>query len=715
MSDKMEYDKFNSGQELLNVLFENECITESFFRSNTATTRILSEGAQGDDLWMYSPGNIPIDRARFTREYTDKGNATPSAVFIRLQIPESTVSSKEPNTLLRELSRIRTHFNSSAAEGDIFLLPWKDRDQSYEIGSDGEEIEEQEPTTRDILFGDRSRKNQSTRVMDKINKQELVDGEFYSNITRIPKRNWQHWLKFWDRERTETGKDTKNLKTWRKSFVLGYQLTQNAVVEIWYNAMDSTFTVHDQNGVNIGRHRSPSLNEAIKRMFNYIASISKADADFFTMRNPLSMSAARSIGQSLDKDVLRDLADKADNEERVRGMSKAERERFEIDKKRSDLEMKKLIAQEKQEYTELEKAEKERIRKEKEELGIGAINKIKKAVKDGTSHISRYSDDPVEDKRIRDMSPTERARFMDEREKERVKDLKDREAEEARLKKIQDRKDKKFRDKEAKTATSRTDRAKEIGKSIRAGVKSIHDYSMGADTDIEDFYKEREKELKDKAVPKDIRNDPETKKRIRELEARMKKERQAMLDDIPAFGKKRTVKESMDDILPLDVDTMSRGYDTVVRNVKNSATTMTLQMIKATVMGEQIQMYYESRVKSYPNIFFERVGNVLSRFLARSERPGSRPIWDRVKSALKGEYFRADFVMGFTLNNAVDIEIWYVTEPNPNYVQGDEYQVESIASYYVYDVTAEKIIRKYIPYYRNAVQTVLQKIGTFGE
>lgn len=715
MSDKMEYDDFNSGQELLNVLFENECITESFFRCNTATTKILMEAGAGRDTFIYK--GVPIERSAFEREYMDRSNLEPIDVLIRLRVPREEMAQMEETTPNRTVNRIRRYFNDGVKGDELYFFPWNKRDQrmtwnEYQAllsGESTEGSEDSEPTMRDILHGSRSRRNQSTRVMDKINKQELVDGEFYSNITRIPKRNWQHWLKFWDRERTETGKDTRNLKTWRKSFVLGYQLTQNAVVEIWYNAMDSTFTVHDQNGVNIGRHRSPSLNEAIKRMFNYIASISKADADFFTMRNPLSMSAARSINQSLDRDVLRDLADKAESEEQLRGMSKAERERHEIDKKRADLEMKKLITKEKQEYAELERAEKERIKKEKEELGIGAINKIRKAVKDGASSISRYSDDPVEDKRIREMTPTERAKFMDQREKERVKDLKDREAEESRLKKDRERKNKKFREKEAKTATQRTDRAKEIGKSIRAGVKRI------ADADIEDFYKEREKELKDKATPKDIRDNPDIKKKQEDLEARLKKERDALLDDIAPFSKKKTVKESADDDSPLDVDTTSRGYDTVVRNVKNSANTMTLQMIKATVMSDHIQMYHDSRVKSYPNIFFERVGNVLGRFLARSDQPGSRPVWDRVKSALKGEYFRADFVMGFTLNNAVDIEIWYVTEPNPNYVKGDEYQVESIASYYVYDVTAEKIIRKYIPYYRNAVQTVLQKIGTFGE
>jgi hypothetical protein len=38
---------------------------------------------------------------------------------------------------------------------------------------------------------------------------------------------------------------------------------------------------------------------------------------------------------------------------------------------------------------------------------------------------------------------------------------------------------------------------------------------------------------------------------------------------------------------------------------------------------------------------------------------------------------------------------------------------KTISSFYLYDVTSEKLIRKWIPYYRNAEQLILQKIGVF--
>lgn len=90
----------------------------------------------------------------------------------------------------------------------------------------------------------------------------------------------------------------------------------------------------------------------------------------------------------------------------------------------------------------------------------------------------------------------------------------------------------------------------------------------------------------------------------------------------------------------------------------------------------------------------------------RIELPTDKPVWyDRVMQVVRGVMFRADFVIGFSLKDAIDIEIWYVTEPDPSNPS------RNISSYYIYDVTAGLIVRRNLPYYRNAIQTVLAKIG----
>jgi hypothetical protein len=42
-------------------------------------------------------------------------------------------------------------------------------------------------------------------------------------------------------------------------------------------------------------------------------------------------------------------------------------------------------------------------------------------------------------------------------------------------------------------------------------------------------------------------------------------------------------------------------------------------------------------------------------------------------------------------------------------------QIDSISTYYVYDIDAEEVVKRYIPYYRNALQVVMLKIGAFNQ
>lgn len=115
-------------------------------------------------------------------------------------------------------------------------------------------------------------------------------------------------------------------------------------------------------------------------------------------------------------------------------------------------------------------------------------------------------------------------------------------------------------------------------------------------------------------------------------------------------------------------------------------------------------LYQGSKDKDNPSWFGKIINRMrLGRDLGISlptDKPGW---WDQVKMVFRGTIFRADFVIGYSLKDQVNIEIWYITEPDRN--------GKNISSYYVYDVSAGLVVRRNLPYYRNALQVVLAKIG----
>jgi hypothetical protein len=67
----------------------------------------------------------------------------------------------------------------------------------------------------------------------------------------------------------------------------------------------------------------------------------------------------------------------------------------------------------------------------------------------------------------------------------------------------------------------------------------------------------------------------------------------------------------------------------------------------------------------------------------------------------------ASFITGFSLKERVNLEIWYVTEPNPD----TKSRNKTISSFYVFDATAFKLIERHIPHLRHAYSLVTEKLG----
>jgi hypothetical protein len=102
-------------------------------------------------------------------------------------------------------------------------------------------------------------------------------------------------------------------------------------------------------------------------------------------------------------------------------------------------------------------------------------------------------------------------------------------------------------------------------------------------------------------------------------------------------------------------------------------------------------------------------GNALRKLASVAYKYTIGVVVDKIKQFIQADQYRADFVIGFSIHEKINFEIWYVTEVNRNYRMGSG-DPKVFSSFYVFDVSSAKIIRKYIPYYRNAEQVLIQKL-----
>lgn len=217
-----------------------------------------------------------------------------------------------------------------------------------------------------IDYGRRGQVRAGSRQVGVLNNTNIIPGQFYNDVSRIPKHRYTGWLKKWEQIVNATKKLAFwNLlkKKWIKSFILGYQFGRNTVIEIWYDTIDSTFAVYDHNGVEVGR-RSATLQEATRIFMTFILQKYTHDEDVFKANdNVTAQSYMAAISSAVTKSAI--------DVERSAKLSAAEQQRIDMQQRVgkivSDAKEKKSRPEVRREEEKRKKAFRELRRKKEEE------------------------------------------------------------------------------------------------------------------------------------------------------------------------------------------------------------------------------------------------------------------------------------------------------------------------------------------------------------
>lgn len=471
------------------------------------------------------------------------------------------------------------------------------------------------PTKDDIIFGTAGKDtSRSGTIIKKINDQEIFNGVLYTNISKIPKSSLFNWTKLWKKDVVGLDPDKEWLfgRKWKKIFILGYQVSDKFFYEIWFNTIDSTFSVHDSRGAQMGR-KAPTMFEAIRQLFQQLAKVGLSDGEF--LRSGIDKSMFDSFTRAVTGEIDTHMKDMLDREQR------------DIDRAQADVDKK---LEQKQKFKD---SIKKSVMAARDVTWKAVADTAEFAVDQATQGDDRMSQIKSERAAI-EQREAERAAKRQEQLKQQTFDSIDTDAEF-----VYDEATKTYVKKIIKLSREKGVAAKGTG--LR---ESFGDTDLSHEVDMREIIKQQ-------------------------------------TDTTQYLGNVERLRT--------DAKRDSANF----------------KMIQNAVMGS-IEKYDETRAET------SHLRNILS-FLDKRQfvSPTTKPsVFNRIKMFIAGTMYRADFIVGFSINDRVNLEIWYVTEPNPEYVAGGN-MGKTISSFYLYDVTSGKIIRKYIPYYRNAEQLVIQKIG----
>lgn len=728
-------DQFDFTDFLLEELQQEGVLTESFVKLQKAEKtlferkvfpeeEILTENQNTPDVYYYHDHEVRWDR--FKAIYSDyEGFPTRDDVMNALGLPRASF----PSTAAYEklLGRIRKHFNSNRktihGQG---IVAFDRRKQFYFLDRVPEaDIDNIDP-------GRRGQKKPSSRIIDNINKQPVVPGEFYNDMSRIPRRRWGSWITRWARQKQRIKNPKPFLgRRWAKTFILGYQLDKKLVVEVWYSSATSEFNVYDQNGVDLGRP-SASLQEAIRLFVNFLLRQQTTDKEIF--QGGMDASVANSFMNALKSGAERDTVevqreDELARQEELRSMPNA-RTRAKYSRPSS-----------------IFKAGQKTF-----DAGVAAASFIKRKVDEGAD-ARRATVDALfrEFERANRTSSTPDSEFISKREFEQMfgQAHAEKEAEqEAREQSSrgnvaaigQDRQSNRLGTDNAIYLGKKTGRPSRSGgavtpevielgnnmspdviKQVRAyndAIADMNDYRQNVEAlKIQKRMLDTTPSMGGSAAAKTRSNKikGEIKKAETELERQQRAieafERYFKAKGIPYTNDQRRLvneKYSPDDIRSFDFEAAEREMDAQAANrrILAAKSGFTGTALKTSIIEDMITTYSESRVEKKSRVFDRILRKEVFRGRAAAlEQPGDISFYDRLRMSMKGMTYRADFVIGFSLQDKVNIEVWYVSRPdisNPS---------KTVSSFYVYDVTAQRLLRANLPYMRNAVQIALAKIG----
>lgn len=789
------YAEFKVGESLLEFFVEAELLSESKAKKINSRASIITESNEDELAPLFEekevftkvghdgePGGHPISWSHFSNVYTDPVSYRDNAAMLTaLQYDVSKMNEgnikNTPNRIMKKFislgkadlgvpknrlknwgpnGRMRQEMEEAGLTLDDIYPGWYD-DTPTGDEPDGEVAF----ASRDgVLPGKRNKKTRTVNLFNDLNSQNILPGELYADFTRIPKQNWNSFIKFWNRKRTSVKYDASLLgREWKKLFVFGYSIDQNLFFEIWYNTLDATFSVHDKHGTEIAR-RSPTMNEAIRKMFNSILQVSQNDVDYD--RSALNLQVQKSLARAVAQGMAGD--------DRMRDLMDRERESGAKDRLR------------KRQERQAAQARQEKVKGSLRDIYRGLKSVPKNMAKDATRAANAASDfaNAAKEKdnqrqpqngsigfdTAKDVTPT-----SDTERSEKVRDY------ENRLRGIESKKprnragDPNLPDVIELGQDERKDRNAEKQKELDAAYKAYSNERKRASQDLELMTKPVDKKQskvskKEKIVKPKATKQTKTKNSVKSLftfadavkdeEDGFKPVRRQMtdaerreleaefygddFDDFPTdddlvdrlsglnesyqFMSLMEQEQISDEIATsIEDETRSAQYQARVDAVRNSAlsSNYTTSAFKNAISSDLVDLYTETKAPKTGKLRWLEKRFMRGRPDLRILPTDKPAVFGRIKHAFLGSAYRADFIIGITLNDIVNYEIWYVTEPNPEYswkdvLTSDIFNANTrvpkfISSFYVYDITGERLVRKYIPYYRNALQIVMQKIG----
>lgn len=819
-----------------NILIESSKIEDEIIleKSGRRARPVHFENATSNSITVM-PDNVTISPEQFKKVWTDYDTyPDESRVAVALGFrPDSVFLDRAPDTI-RNLLGYRggsyglVHWYNDNNPNDSLVPNIKDRKDYYSkaaknlYGGEVDGVPYQPEANDQHINPGRGRAARNSKKVQQLNSTEIVAGEFYNNLTRIKPRRWTHWAKVWDRRLSSVQPNKRSLfgsmigKVWKKTFLLGYQMTDKSFYELWYNSLDSSFSVYDQNGVEFGSP-VPTLRESIQQLIHVIAQASKTDQEI--IRGGKNAHNINQIAQSLDRVMKPELdrsigavrreeelmakevkKDREDRKERMAASKAKRNRRVDVGRKRQaervGLTDKQFIARRNAEkaikmYNSMVDDLTEKLKKVKKSGDSDAlswqssieynIQQIEQKITQAQQLIDNINSQKVEVDDSgeivvdnRSVSPS----MMDaittrtiEKMKQQYRDVlsgasasvanvmsdlhtqqteldnirRGKEAERRRQEEIEQRR----RDNE------RVFKKQQQNRRLSPEVVKMQQQVMALDTaaaiakfnanpahsentwqDIDPALRKRKtnsvanlqampahrarKAWNDEFDHLSAKRDKirqEIKKEIAMSNADQSKEeenirRQALNPN----AQKRQMNEGFLDDLVSDVDEESgeteynyttpevqRHVDFIRKGAEQSS--YNTNVLISSVLGE-VSQYTKTKVKSRSGIkgIVTNITNKLSRGRSHGIESPMAGSLDRVKMFIKGEQYRADFITGFSIGDRINLEIWYVMEPDRN--------GKVISSFLVYDVNSQLVLRSYLPYYRNALTVVSAKISS---
>lgn len=808
-------DEINVHEVLLSELTKAGFISESVVKRYNASVMLKESVVENDANRYVVQGSLVIHWEMFKRVYFDyERYPSMTSMWTELGAPPEFWRSRgvTEDTVRKTFSRMVTHFrkyNREAQEitkqyGKFPSLVDRKRLHRDKISSNKTDDGDVGMTIDidGISAGQRGQRKKSSGVVDMLNNKSVVPGIFYNDISRIPKHRHAGWLRIW--EKIIHGINPARLfgRQWKKVFIMGYQFGKSSIIEIWYNSATSSFSVHDFNGVELGKPTA-TLQEATRLFVTFLLKEYESDVEIFKgNKNALARSYMDAIKRGAAMDAI-----EADREAKLLAAEKKTANLSHEDK----IDVAMTNARRHQEYKRaqrdqnIQQATSKRTANARDSILGGTAeqrdteNKARRSAQDAFNTVfgrsgknknpddqhSQYGWDDVtgdpryskafdrrdrnrrtyqgqtDDVRYSDDYSTRSQRLNDKRsgassgdssfgpfpqlpllpspvivpenksmiytmdglnDYERDQIFKLAQAHYAALEKAE--KAKLEVEKEKREIKELTKKENDLGPVGKATVKRKKDFLSQKEMEAQ---KAEAEVVEMKSYLDAISRRRDELKRLERNNMRKLSQRKlkiAAMVDGSKKNDKGPLKEGIEDFITDDddreyVDLATRELDqeAVARRNMAEKSGFTTSAIRTSVVEGQISTYNETRSRSVTRRdYFSKLlfGNAKWTRMLRWGRedapqlPTTGKTWyDRMKMVYHGVSFRADFVIGFSFRDEINIEVWYITEPDPTSKEGKG----MISSYYVYDVTAEKIVRANLPYYRNAISVVLAKIG----